>query len=148
MKRLFLASLMVLFLSVAIPELRARSVPKYRAAGVWVWGHLQGPLKPVLDPWREMQTRSEMARVVRELILWRNRGFPPPRSEELPYFMERTNLDPSGTDDWGSRYHLRIRPDSVFLHSPGPDRILDSDDDLVVGLRYASPYRFQPMRRW
>ena len=143
MKRLFLALLMVLFLSLAVPQLRERSMPKYREAAAWIWVRIEGPLAPALDPWREMRTRSEMAWVVRELLLWRNRGFPPPSSDEIAYFMERSGMDPTGTDEWGSSYHFQIRPDSVFLRSPGPDLTLETDDDLVLGLRYRSPYRFR-----
>ena len=147
MKRLLLAALLLVLLTLSIPALRERAMPKYRATGTWVWDRVEGPLSPALTPWRRMQTQAEMGRVVNLLIGWRNRGFPPPQTEDLPQFMLRASLDSTATDEWGSPYNLKLEPDSVFLQSYGPDRQLGTEDDIVVAIRYASPYRLRRPRR-
>lgn len=147
MKRLLIALLLVFLLSLTIPALRSRAVPKYRAAGSWVWGHLQGPLSPIITPWKRLETESEMAAIVNQLIKQRNRGFPPPRSQELPLLMQRAGLDSTATDEWGSPYDVFTRPDSVYLRSAGPDATLETEDDIVVPVRYSTPPRSSRRRR-
>lgn len=147
MKQLLLALLLVFFLSMAVPPLRARAMPKYRAAGSWVWGVLDGPLTPVITPWRRLQTKSEMSRIANLLITWRNRGYPPPTTEELPRFMFRGSLDSTATDHWGTPYAIGSKPDTVYVRSAGPDRELGTEDDLLAPVRYPTPSRRRGPRR-
>lgn len=138
MKRLLLAVVLLILLSISIPALRDRAVPKYRAAGSWVWGVVDGPLTPVLTPYRRLETQSEMGEIMRALISRRNRGFPPPNESELPAFMESVKLDSTATDVWGTRYNVLIQPDSLYLRSAGPDGELQTNDDIVDAIRYRS----------
>lgn len=147
MKQLLLAVLLVFFLSMAVPPLRARAMPKYRSAGSWVWGVLDGPLTPVITPWRRVQTKSEMSRIANLLITSRNRGYPPPTTEELPRFMFRGSLDSTATDHWGSPYVIGSKPDTVYVRSAGPDRQLGTEDDLLAPVRYPTPSRRRGPRR-
>ena len=147
MKRLMLAVLLVVFLSMAVPPLRERAMPKYRAAGGWVWGVLDGPLSPVITPWRRIQTKSEMSRIATLLITSRNRGFPPPTTQELPQFMLRGSLDSTATDHWGSPYVVGTKPDTVYIRSAGPDLQYDTEDDILAPVRYPSPSRRRGTRR-
>lgn len=146
MTRLLLALLFVFLLSLTLPDLRARAMPKYRAAAAWTWEVVDGPLTPVITPWRRVETQYEMGQVMTQLVVQRNRGQPPPTTEELPAFMKREALDSTATDKWGKRYVLEARPDSIYLRSAGADTIYGTDDDLVSVVRYPSPYR-RPGRR-
>lgn len=136
MKRLFVAGVLLVLLSLTIPALRERAMPKYRAAGTWVWGVVDGPLTPVLTPYRRLQTQSEMAEIKRELINRRNRGFPPPAPQDLPAFLGSVRLDSTATDKWGTPYYLMFQPDSIYLRSAGPDKEHQTDDDIVEAIRY------------
>lgn len=138
MKRLLVAAMLLILLSLTVPALRTRAMPKYRALGTWVWGVIDGPLSPILNPYRRLKTQSEMAEVVRELVDRRNRGLPPPTEAELKDFMAREALDSTATDVWGTLYHIEARPDSVYLRSAGPDTELGTEDDLLEVLRYRS----------
>ncbi len=138
MKRLLLAVALLILLSISIPALRDRAMPKYRAAGSWVWGVVDGPLTPVLTPYRRLETQSEMGEIMRALISRRNRGFPPPNEAELPAFMASEKLDSTATDVWGTRYNVLIQPDSLYLRSAGPDGELQTTDDIVDAIRYRS----------
>ena len=148
MSRLFLAILLVVLLSISVPQLRERAMPKYRAFGDWAWVHLEGPLTPALTPLRRTKTQTEMSQVINRAVNWRNRGFPPPETADLPEFMRAAGLDSTATDEWGLRYQVEIRPDSIYLRSGAQDRTLNTEDDMVVALRYPSPYRLnRPGRR-
>lgn len=138
MKRLLLAVVLLILLSISIPALRDRAMPKYRAAGSWVWGVVDGPLTPVLTPYRRLETQSEMGEIMRALISHRNRGFPAPNEAELPAFMAGARLDSTATDVWGTRYNVLIQPDSFYLRSAGPDGELQTNDDIVDAIRYRS----------
>lgn len=147
MKRLLLALLLVFMLSLTIPTLRARALPKYSAAAAWVWTVIDGPMTPILTPWRKVETQYEMGQIITQLVVQRNRGRPPPTNDELPSFMQREALDSTATDMWGKRYLLLSRPDSVYLRSAGPDTIFDTEDDIIDVVRYPSPYRRSGRRR-
>ena len=138
MKRLLLAAMIVFLLSLSIPTLRARAMPKYRAAGSWVWGVVDGPLSPVITPWRRVQTQSEMSRIAGLLITWRNRGYPHPSTEDLPRVMRQASLDSTATDHWGTPYVIGVKPDTVYVRSAGPDRQLNTEDDILAPVRYPS----------
>lgn len=136
MKRLFVAVVLLVLLSLTIPSLKERAMPKYRAAGAWIWDVVDGPLTPALTPYRRLETQSEMAEVKRALINRRNKGLPPPSQPELPAFMYGAGLDSTGTDKWGTEYYLMFQPDSIYLRSAGPDMEHQTDDDIVEAIRY------------
>lgn len=139
MKRLLLAGLILFLLSLTLPGLRSRAVPKYRGALAWTWQYLEGPMTPVLTPWRIVETQSEMGKILTELVAQRNRGRPPPTTDDLPGFMLRARLDSTATDMWGKRYDIFFQADSLYLRSAGPDTIFGSEDDLVSPVRYPRP---------
>lgn len=147
MSRLFFAVLLVVLLSLSVPQLRERAMPKYRAFGAWAWVHLEGPLAPVLTPYRRTKTSAEMAQVVNRMVSWRNRGFPPPETQDLPLFMHQAGLDSTATDAWGTPFFVTIRPDSVHLQSAAQDLKPQTEDDLKTSIRYPSPYRLRRPRR-
>ena len=147
MSRLLLAILLVVLLSLSVPPLRERAMPRYRAMGDWAWVHLEGPVTPLLTPLRRTRTEAETGQVISRLITWRNRGFPPPQSAELPLFMKQAGLDSTALDAWGTPYQLHIRPDSVYLRSAAQDTMMMTEDDIVRPLRYPSPYRLRRPRR-
>lgn len=145
MKRLFLAVLLVVFLSLSIPPLRERAVPMYADGWGWVWERAEGPLAPALTPWRRMRTEAEMASVMNLFVGKRNRGEQPPDPATLPRVMERADLDPTATDYWGNPYLLEIRPDSIYLRSAAQDLQMNTPDDIVLALGYRNS--FGPGRR-
>lgn len=136
MKRIFLALLLLVLVSLSVPPLRERAMPRYEAGASWLWSRLQGPLSPALTPWRRLETKNEMAHIANQLIVLRNRGGSPPRADELPEFLRQAHLDSTATDRWGSHYDVRLRADSLDLISPGPDLEMDTEDDLVVTIRF------------
>lgn len=139
MTRLLLALLLLFALSLSIPPLRERAVPKYRAFGEWAWGYLEGPMTPALTPMRRMETKAELAEIANQLILFRNRGYPPPAGQEITPFVQRATEDSTATDSWGSPYYLQPQGDSIYVRSAGPDAKLGTPDDLSVAVRFASP---------
>ncbi|HUG40738.1 MAG TPA: hypothetical protein VMM12_09640 [Longimicrobiales bacterium] len=141
MIRLFLAILLILLLSVSVPPLRSRAMPKYRALGSWVWGYLEGPVSPAFNPWRRMKTRAEMAKIANQLIVLRNRGYPPPTQADLPAFVFRAAEDSTATDAWGSPYQIEIGRDSIYLRSWGADLEPGTEDDILLGVRFESRQR-------
>lgn len=147
MKRLFLAMLLLVLLSLSVPALKERAIPKYEAGASWLWGVVEPRIRPALTPFRKMRTQSEMAQIVGELIRRRNVGIPPPDPNNLAGFTRHAGIDTTATDIWGTPYEFRIRPDSVFLRSAGPDGDFDTDDDMLEAVRYASPYRLRRFPR-
>lgn len=141
MKRLLLALLLVLLAVVTVPQLREEAAPHFRSGASWAGERLEGPLSPALKPIREIQTETEMSRVLNLLMQRRNRGEPPITTEELRDFMIRMDVDSTATDQWGGSYSIIQTQDSLFLRSPGADITAGTDDDMVIGIRYPAPDR-------
>jgi hypothetical protein len=93
-----------------------------------------------------MSTQSEIGQVIRELIQDRNNGYLPPPEDEFEVYIHRRVEDSDGLDGWGTPYALVQDPDSVAVVSAGPDREFDTDDDIVVKIRFGTP-AYMPGRR-
>jgi hypothetical protein len=141
MKRLLLAFLLLGMLTLTVPALRQRAQPRIDQSREWLGKRLEGPLSPVLTPYRRLKTQSQMGKAVSALVSRRNMGYPPPKPIEFQEFIQARELSPDGMDAWGAPYLLRQRRDSLDIISAGPDIQYHTDDDLVVSIRYEEPVR-------
>lgn len=145
MRRLLFAVLLLTLAIVTIPPLRERADPHFERFGEFLSEKLEGPLSPVLNPYRRLKSQSEMGEAVRELIQDRNQGMIRPRPDDFREYLQREIEGEDGLDAWGSPYILVPSQDSVAIHSPGPDREYHTEDDVVVKIRYGRP-AYMPRR--
>jgi hypothetical protein len=146
MKQLVLGILILLLATLAIPPLRERTAPHYDRFGHWVAEKLEGPLSPVLNPWRRLRSQSEMGEAVRELVQHRNQGFIRPQPDAFTEYLQTQVEGEDGLDYWGSPYILIPQADSVSIVSAGPDLEYETEDDIVATIRYGTP-AYMPGRR-
>lgn len=146
MKKIFLALLLVALATMTIPSLRQEAQPHLDEIGEYLGEKLEGPLSPILNPYRRLQSQSEMGEAVRELIQDRNTGYVRPTPDGFRDFMRREVEDEDGLDAWGTPYILIPEPDSVTIMSAGPDLEYETDDDVTVKIRYGAP-AYLPSRR-
>jgi hypothetical protein len=89
-------------------------------------------LAPVMNPVLTWQTRGEMEGIVRELqTLSRQGNDLPTPGESFNAWMLRNFMGGSKTDAWGVNYTLRIWRDSIGIVSNGPDREIETADDIM-----------------
>lgn len=145
MRQLLIAFLLLTLATVTIPPLRQRADPHLERFGEFLGEKLEGPLSPVLNPYRRLKSQSEMGEAVRELIQDRNQGMIRPRPDDFQEYIQREVDGEDGLDGWGSPYILVPSQDSVGILSPGPDREYHTEDDVVVKIRYGRP-AYMPRR--
>lgn len=136
MKRLFLAILMLGLVTLLVPSLRHRAQPHIDRSREILGEKLEGPLSPVLTPYRRLKTQSQMGKIINELTRRRNMGYEAPGPSELVDFLIARELSPDGRDAWGAPLLLQQRQDSLDIISAGPDIEYHTDDDIVLSLRY------------
>lgn len=140
MRKRILLGLLVLALAVfTIPPLRRPVQPHLNRFGDFLGRTLGGPLGPVLNPYRRLDSEAEIGKVVRELVRDRNMGYGRPDPDDFVAYMQREVEGEDGLDAWGSPYVLLPERDSVAVISAGPDRTYDTDDDITVKIRFAAP---------
>lgn len=144
MRQLLLAALILTLAILTIPPLRAKAEPHLESAGHWL---VEGPLSPVVNPFRTMKTRQEIGQVTSELVQDRNNGYLPPTVEELDLYIHRRVEGSDGVDGWGTPYTLIREPDSVAVVSAGPDREFGTDDDISEKIRFGTPAYIRGGRR-
>ncbi len=130
---------MILVLGVGVlltPTLRRPFEPQLAAAWTFLRDNLEGPMAPVLDPYRRLKTRNEIGKTITALLHDRNRGIPPPEPSEFTAFMVAEVDDEDGLDGWGRPYILTLQKDSVTVVSAGPDGAFGNEDDVAKQLRY------------
>ncbi|MFW5947592.1 MAG: hypothetical protein ACOCUW_03780 [Gemmatimonadota bacterium] len=146
-KRAFLAFLFVFLLVLTIPPLRQRAQPSLDRLGAWLGENLEGPMSPILNPYRKLKTEGVMQKAIQEMTRDRNMGIARPAPDEFTEFIQREIEGETGLDAWGSPLILGADPDSAVIISAGPDLEYDTDDDVVLKMRYAVPRRTFPRRR-
>jgi hypothetical protein len=147
MKRIFLAVLLVVVAVFLIPGLRSRAQPGIDRFQEVAGERLEGPISPVLNPYRRLRTRTEISRIMTELIKARNLGYRRPEPADLgPFILQRLDAEHE-RDYWGSPYIAVPRQDSLAVVSPGPDREYFTDDDIELEIRYGAPPRANRGRR-
>lgn len=146
MKRLLVAVALLWVVLTVFPGSRARVEPRLAEMRAWTWSQMEGPLSPILNKYRRVRAESELSEVSRLLVIQRNQGGRAPKQEDLPALLTRQEIAVDGLDPWGTPYHVIQQLDSVVVRSAGADLRHDSDDDLVVKVRF--PYRGAPQRRF
>ena len=139
MKRLLLAALMLGLVTLLVPGLRERAQPRIDQSREVLGDKLEGPMSPVLTPYRRLKTQSQMGKVINELTRRRNMGYQAPRPGELADFIVARDLGPDGKDAWGAPLLLQQRQDSIDIISAGPDIEYHTDDDIILSIRYRAP---------
>jgi hypothetical protein len=146
MKRLVLAVLILATATLTVPPLRDRADPHLDRFRESLGEKLEGPLSPVLNPYRRLRSESEIGEVVRRLIADRNVGLLRPEPDQFRDYIQREVRRSDGLDGWGTPYILVPEQDSVAIISAGPDLEYETDDDIVVKIRYGTP-AYMPRRR-
>lgn len=139
MKRLFLVLVVLGAVTIAVPSLRERAQPRFERTRQWLGQTLERPLSPVLTPYRRLKTQTRIGKAGNTLVSRRNMGQDPPDPNEFQQFLIDQDLSEDGLDAWGTPLILRQRPDSVDIISAGPDFQYDTEDDLIVSIRYRDP---------
>ena len=117
MGKLFLVLLLALGVALYVPSSRAVIFEK---------------AKPVIDPYLVMATRSEMEKVMQDLLLHERDNFGRlPDRRDFDDWMDRKYTGGASLDSWGTHYEYSFTRDSIFLRSFGPDRTRASEDDIV-----------------
>lgn len=142
-KRLFLVVLLLVLAVLLIPPVRHRAQPRIDQFRFWAGERLEGPMSPILTPYRNIKTRTEIGRVITELVSLRNRGLPPPSASDFHDFMSARGLSETGNDPWGSPYVLVQEPDSLGVRSAGADLSYETEDDIILKVRFPN----RPRRR-
>lgn len=89
---------------------------------------------PVLNPVLTWQTKGEMNRIARELRTLKREGAGLPQpGRSFQDWMTLNFLGRVSTDAWGNYYALSVGRDSVRIISNGPDLMIETDDDIVMG---------------
>jgi hypothetical protein len=88
-------------------------------------------LAPVINPVLTWQTRGEMGQISRELETLHSQGsnIPTPGAA-FQRWIDRRFMGGSKTDGWGNDYTLKVWRDSIGIISSGPDKTLDTSDDI------------------
>lgn len=140
-----MAFLLLTLAVLLIPSLRQRAQPRIDESRLWLGENLEGPMSPVLTPYRKFNTQSRIARAAASLIRDRNRGYVIPRPDAFEAYLDGRGM--KTTDAWGMPLILRQEPDSLAVVSPGPDLLYETEDDLLSKFRYKAPKRTSPFRR-
>ncbi len=119
MARLVLVGVLCLLAWYYVPE--SRSV-------------LEGAGASLMEPVNRWDAREEMRRIGRNVVAHeRLTGrLPDADSAWVEWLAQRYGGDGAERDGWGSTYRLVVWADSVGIVSPGPDREVDTEDDLQV----------------
>lgn len=136
-KRLALAFLLLTAVTLTIPALRHRAQPRIDSSREWLGQKLEGPLSPILTPYRTLKTDSRMGDAARFLVRDRNRGMPAPLPAAFAEYLAGHDIE--STDGWGAPIILEQEPDSVAMRSAGPDLEYGTEDDIVAKVRYRAP---------
>lgn len=143
-KRILLGILILFLLIMTVPPLRVRADPYLERIGETMSQLVEGPLSPLVNPYRRLKTQSEIGEAVRELIQDRNSGFVRPTPDEFRAFIQRS-VEDDGLDAWGTPYIMEPDQDSVAIISAGPDLEYYTEDDISEKIRYGAP-AYMPRR--
>ncbi|MFP4623433.1 MAG: hypothetical protein ACOC3J_02355 [Gemmatimonadota bacterium] len=137
MKRIILGFLLLGLAVLLVPGLRERAQPHIDPGRQWLGQKLEGPLAPVLTPYRTLKTETRMAEAASLLIRNRNRGQDAPAPAAFRDYLMRHEVDPF--DGWGAPLLIEQEPDSLAIISAGPDLEYRTEDDIVTRIRYRAP---------
>jgi hypothetical protein len=139
MKRIVMAVLLLVLVTLLFPPLRERADPHMAAAGAWTAERLEGPLSPVTNWYKSIRAEAELGKAARLMVGQRNQGMRLPDPERFQEFLNRHDIATDGLDPWGTPYLMVQEADSIALVSAGPDRRYETDDDLAARFPHRSP---------
>lgn len=88
--------------------------------------------KPVLDPYFEMSTKSEIDKIMTDLLAFQRDNMNRiPDRREFPEWLDRQYAGGADRDAWGTPYMYELDRRTFGLRSAGRDRIMGTDDDVV-----------------
>lgn len=134
MSRLVLALLLLFLAGLLVPSLRERVQPQIDESRLWLGEKLEGPMTPLLTPYRRLKTQAQIDDALREMIQDRNTGYPPPVVTDFREYLIRNQIEP--LDGWGAPLVLEREADSLMVMSPGPDMNYGTDDDMRSKIQY------------
>lgn len=137
MRQLLLAFVLVWVATLLFPGLEERAEPRIEESRIWLGEQLEGPLTPVLTPYRKLKTQERLREASRLLVRDRNRGRNPPVASDFAPYLRRHEVEP--LDGWGAPIVMHQERDSVAVISAGPDMTYDTEDDMVTKVRYQDP---------
>ena len=137
MKRVFLALLLVALATLLVPGLRERAQPRIDAGRERLGEVLEGPLSPLLIPYRTMKTKDRIGEALRLLIRNRNRGRDAPTPDAFRAYLEDAEIE--AIDGWGAPFIINQGADSITVRSAGADMEYETDDDITERVRYSAP---------
>ncbi len=86
---------------------------------------------PLLYPLHSWQTTGEMEEIAREIASFERTYYKMPVARaSFTRWLERNFVDETAFDTWGTGYELEVWPDSFAVLSAGPDREIETEDDL------------------
>ena len=116
MGRLVLFAILALIAGLAIPKTRP---------------HIVERATPLLYPVHKWQTESEMEQIGREIASYERTYYKlPVGRHNFDRWLSNEFQEESAKDTWGTRYEMRVWPDSFAILSAGPDLEIETDDDL------------------
>lgn len=116
MGKLVLLAIVALAAGMAIPQTRP---------------HILERAAPLLYPVHKWQTESEMEQIAREISSFERTYYKLPVGRAtFDEWLQRGFQDESQQDTWGTRYQMRVWPDSFAILSAGPDLEIETPDDL------------------
>lgn len=88
---------------------------------------------PVIDPFLSMATNSEMDRIANDLMAYRRENFGRlPGRRQFATWLDDQYAGGANRDSWGNAYEYALGRDAFEIRSYGPDRIRQTEDDIVV----------------
>lgn len=88
--------------------------------------------KPVVDPYLEMSTKSEIDKIITDLQAYQRDNMNRiPDRREFPGWLERQYAGGADRDAWGTPYSYELERRTYGLRSAGPDKVMGTDDDIV-----------------
>lgn len=92
--------------------------------------------KPLLDPYFVMSTGSEMEKIIVDLQAYQRDNMNRiPDRREFPSWLESQYAGGADRDAWGTPYQYVVGREEYSLRSAGPDRMFQTEDDIVEARR-------------
>jgi hypothetical protein len=125
MKRAFVILVLLLGAWTYVPVRERTYIPLY--------DRLSPLLHKLIEPSQEGAARQKARQLLRILVIENNQGRPLPEPRDFARWVNRRlNASDAATDPWGSTYYYYRRDGRITVGSPGPDRRIGTDDDIIV----------------
>ena len=92
--------------------------------------------RSLMQPLFVSQARGELKQIRARLETDLRTGGRLPTGRQFHQFLRRNQMAGGGSDPWGMPYTLERGRESIEVVSPGPDKILDTPDDLREAITF------------